>query len=216
MRDIQNATNGLEPELDKFEYGGISGYSGESEFKNPFDEAQEMELAADLLEVADEAELDQFLANLIRRASQSAGLLLPRSTGRSLVEALKGAVKKASPHLGRAIGTHLNWGRGGDTGANLASQAARAFGLELEGLSPEDQEFELARSYVRFAGDAVKRAMTMRTASPQGAARSAIVAAAQQHAPGLINTTPDRVHRFDRHNNGRWLRCGRTIVIVNA
>lgn len=216
MRNNRYATNEFDPELDEFEYGNTSEYTGEPELESPFDEAQEMELAADLLEVMDEAALDQFLGNLMRRASQATGSLLQTSTGRALGGILKGAARKALPHLGRAIGTYISGSNGGDIGARLASQAGRAFGLELEGLSPEDQEYELARRYVRFAGSAAQRAATMNSASPQRAARNATAAAARQHAPGLLRKTQDLAPSSGRRDSGRWLRRGRTVIIVNA
>lgn len=43
-------------------------------------------------------------------------------------------------------------------GSNLASVAGSALGLELEGLSPEDREFEAAKQFVRFAGQTVSNA----------------------------------------------------------
>ncbi len=42
----------------------------------------------------------------------------------------------------------------------LASAAGRMFGLELEGLSVEDREFEVARRLVRFALTATKNALS--------------------------------------------------------
>ena len=46
----------------------------------------------------------------------------------------------------------------GSGGAKLCTRAARIFGLELEGLSPDDKEFELAQHFIRFAADAVRHA----------------------------------------------------------
>jgi hypothetical protein len=58
--------------------------------------------------------------------------------------------------------------------------------MELEGLSEEDQEFEVARQFVKFAGEAAKQAaQAPANVPPQEAAKSAVVTAAQQHAPGL-------------------------------
>ena len=54
---------------------------------------------------------------------------------------------------------------GASIGSGLASAAGRVFGLELEGLSREDQEFETAKRFVRFASEAVKDAAS---ASPAG------------------------------------------------
>src|SRR5690606_26467642 len=63
MHDTNTANVQDTLELESFEYSDFQ--QGESEV---FDEAQEMELAAELVAVGDEAELDQFLGSLIKQA----------------------------------------------------------------------------------------------------------------------------------------------------
>ncbi len=61
--------------------------------------------------------------------------------------------------------------------------------MELEGLSPQDQEFEVARRFVRFAGSATKKAVQAPPhVPPQQAAKKAAISAARKHAPGLVKT----------------------------
>ena len=51
--------------------------------------------------------------------------------------------------------------------------AGRAFGLELEGLSPEDRELAAAKRFVRFASEAVSEAIAAsRSQDPAAAARA--------------------------------------------
>ena len=64
--------------------------------------------------------------------------------------------------------------------------AGSALGLELEGLSNEDREFEAAKQFVRFAADTVKNAVAQPQSNPVAAAAAAIQQAAQVHAPGLL------------------------------
>jgi len=67
--------------------------------------------------------------------------------------------------------------------------AAQIFGLELEGLSPEDKEFELTRSFVRLAADAVRHAAAAAlppSVPPQAIASRAATEAARHWAPGLL------------------------------
>jgi hypothetical protein len=140
-------------------------------------------------------------------------------TGRALGGILKGAAKKALPVVGGAIGGAIGGSAGGAIGSRLASGAGRLFGLELEGLSPEDQEFEVARQYVRFAGSAAqKAALTPPNVPPQEAAKTAAVAAAQQYAPGMIRgkarSTP--MAAGGQRRTGRWIRRGRNIIIENV
>src|SRR5690606_8772690 len=67
------------------------------------------------------------------------------------------------------------------------------FGLSLEGLSPEDQEFEAAKAFVLFAGDAARNAaLTPPRLPAEAIARIAAARAAQRHAPGWLRLTARR------------------------
>ncbi len=162
-------------------YGELSGATG------VFNEMDELELAAQLLEVTDEAELDQFLGSLLSTASGAIGGALRSPVGNAVGGILKGVAKKALPAAGAAVGDWLAPGRGGKIGSQLATAAGNLFGLELEGLSAEDQEFEVARNFVRLAGAAVENAaQAPSNAPPAAVAQKAVAAAAQQYAPGLL------------------------------
>jgi hypothetical protein len=200
----------FEPESDEFEY------SDGGEFESTLDEATEMELAAELLEIVDEEELDQFIGNVLRSAGRAAGRALRTPTGRALGGLLKGAAKKALPHLGRAVGSYLGGRTGGDVAARVASHAGRLFGLELEGLSPEDQEYEVARRFVRFASDAAQRAAQSPSSSPQQTARDATIAAAVRHAPGFLSTSDAPQFSPKSRGEGRWIRRGDKIILIGA
>lgn len=126
-----------------------------------FDEVEEMELASQLLEVQSDAELDEFLGKLVKRAASAAGKFIKSPVGKQLVGALKGVAKKALPIAGAALGNMIVPGVGGAIGGKLASAAGSMFGLELEGLSQEDREFE-----VRCADQSKLRSTPLIT--PQG------------------------------------------------
>ena len=121
-----------------------------------FGETEQMELASELLEVTSEAELDRFLGDLISRAGRAVGKVVESSEGQAIGSILKGAANQVLPGIGSAVGCYFGGPAGAKVGSNVASAAGRAFGLELEGLSSEDRDFEVARRYVSFAGDAVK------------------------------------------------------------
>lgn len=162
-----------------YEYEG-EGLYGESE--SPLNEVQEMELAAELLEVSNEYELDHFLGKLISSVKKGAGGFLKGGLGKSLGGLLKGAAKAALPMIGNMIVP--------GAGGAVASKLGGMFGLELEGLSPQDQEFEAARSFVKFAGEAAQNAANApAVGSPQQIAKTAIIQAAEKHAPGLLRVT---------------------------
>jgi hypothetical protein len=153
----------------------------------PLHETHEMELAAELLEVTNEEELEEFLNNVFRAVGSTIGRFARSDTGRALTGILRGAARQALPVVGGAVGSWVAPGRGGAIGSQLAQQAGALLGLELEGLSPQDQEFEAARQFVRFAGSAYANAATTPPgAPPVSAAQQAAAAAAQAFAPGLM------------------------------
>jgi hypothetical protein len=204
-------------EADQFEFPEEFEDSGEAEGESPFGEAEEMEHAAQLLELTDEAELDKFLGNLIRRAGSLVGRAVRSPLGRQLGGMLRNVAKQALPRAGAALATRF--GAPPRLGAQLASTAGQLFGLELEGLSPQDQEYEVARRVVRLAGAATQQAVAApSTIPPQEAARAAVVAAARRHAPGLLGgaAKPSTTGPGARARSGRWIRRGRNIIIVNC
>ena len=200
------------------EFGQEMETYGEYSQEGPLSEAEEMELAAELLTVQNEAELEQFLGNLIKKA----GGFLKSGIGRQITGALKGVAKSALPMLGAAAGNFIVPGIGGAIGGRLASAAGGMFGLELEGLSFEDQEFEVAKQVVRLgAAAASNAAQAPPNAHPMQAAQAALTSAAQQFAPGLLRpgTSPSNQQqqqkRRCRHTKtGRWVRRGQEIVLL--
>lgn len=94
---------------------------------------------------------------------------------------LKGVIKKALPIAGGALGTFVGGPLGTTIGSKLASMAGSAMGLELEGLSHEDREFEAAKQFVRLASDAVSKAVsTPPSANPNTTAQAAVASAARR------------------------------------
>jgi len=175
-----------------------------------FSETDELEFAAEFLAVQNEQELDRFLGDLISRAGRAVGTFVRSPTGQALGGILKTAAKQVLPIAGQAIGGAIGGGRGAQLGAQAAAAAGRMFGLELEGLSPEDKEFEIAKSFVRFAGETVRTAVTARgPASPPTLAKAAAARAATRYAPGLLRSATPAL-------SGRWVRHGRNIVVVNS
>jgi len=227
MHDIDRTQLEFESDLDEFEsdqyeYVQAPPYQNEAA---AFSDADEMELAAELLATSDEQELDQFIGKLIGHAGEAAGKAVKGKTGSKLGNFLKGALKKVLPTVAGAAGTLFGGPLGGIAASKLASSAGKAFGLELEGLSPEDQEFEAARRFVRFAGEAAKQAGKVAGAidDPQEAARKAVITAARKFAPGLlrpaVNPMQSEVQapRGDRPGHaGRWIRQGQKIVLFGV
>lgn len=196
----------------------------EGEQEAVFSEEEEMTLAAEMLEIQDEAQLDEFLGKLVRRATRAVKGFVASPVGKHLVGILRGAAKRALPIVGTAVGGAFGGPAGAALGGKLATGAGQLFGLELEGLSPEDQEYEVARRYVRFAGTAARNTAAAGGSAPPAAATTGAVAAARRHAPGYLRGRRpvgaggphDPRHRgcSCKAQGGRWFRRGRYIVLA--
>src|SRR4051812_13887619 len=153
MATYGNPLTEYNPQMEGYEF------EQQEQGEHVFNEEQEMELAAELLEVSNEQELEQFLGSLISSAGKALGGIVKGPIGKTLGGALKGLAKTALPIAGGALGTFFGGPVGTAIGSKLGSFAGSALGLETEGLSAEDREFEVARQFVRMAGDAVKTAL---------------------------------------------------------
>ena len=78
----------------------------------------------------------------MRKVARSVGSIVRSPLGQAIGSRLKGVIKTALPLAGTALGTMAGGPLGASIGSGLASTAGRAFGLELEGLSHEDQELD--------------------------------------------------------------------------
>lgn len=200
------------------EWGYEAGEVGYGEGEGPFSEEEEIEMAAELLSISEQGELDQFLGNLLKKASRAAGKLIRSPTGQALGGLLKKAAKKALPMVGKAVGTYFGGPAGGAIGSKVATAGGQIFGLEVEGMSAEDQELQVARRFVRLAGDAATKAAQAPAGPPQQAARAALAAAARTHAPGLLRGggVGAGVMSARRGRSGRWIRRGNKIILLGA
>jgi uncharacterized protein (DUF697 family) len=221
---MQNPLSEYNPEMEMFESEQFE-WTGETNGE-VLGEGELMELAAELLEVRDEQELDRFLGDVFKKVKAFAG----SPAGKAIGGMLKGVLKKALPIAGKVAGSFFGGPLGGTIGGKLGSMASNLFEMELEGLSQEDREFEAAKQFVRFASEAVKNASSAPGGNPVAIARSAIAAAAQNHAPGLLNgrvsmspmssmssmssSMPSQAAGFGRPRSGRWRRIGPNKIIV--
>jgi hypothetical protein len=195
------------------------------------DEATEVQLASELLEAQSSGELDRFLGDVFGQAAgavgRAAGAFVRSDAGQALGGILRDAARQSLPVLGRAAGQWLGGSSGGDIGADVARAAGDYFGLELEGLSEQEAEFEAYRAFVRFVWCAALLAASgPRDYSPSTTARRAIAEAARRYAPGLLSWFTDgdrpRATGFGRGrasiggNEGRWQRRGGSIVLLDV
>ncbi|WP_046246521.1 hypothetical protein [Hymenobacter terrenus] len=127
----------------------------------------------------------------------------------------------AGGKAGGYAGTQAGQWAGTQAGNWLANNAQKVFGLELEALSPENQELEIARSFVRFATDVTRRANHALRRNPNlslGAlGRQVLSASAPQYAPGLLNGSQQQLSGPSRRaRRGTWERRGGVVVLYNV
>ncbi|WP_433612665.1 hypothetical protein [Prescottella agglutinans] len=181
--------------------------------------SEEMALATELLELTSDRELDRFLGDLVSSAVSAATNFAKSDAGRAVGGLLKSAAKQVLPQIGKAVGDYISPGTGGDLGAKAGSWLGSKLelGLDVEGLSPEDRQFETARAFVRFANDAASRTARTPTSVPApDAARRAVADSARRHLPGLLQVTAGPGSGANRRMSGRWVRRGNNIVILGA
>ncbi|RTQ52504.1 hypothetical protein EJV47_05695 [Hymenobacter gummosus] len=169
--------------------------------------------------------LVNFGKNTLPQLATQAGGKAGGSLGGRLGAAVGGRLGATGARLGTALGTRAgSWAgskagqwAGTQAGDWLASNAQRVFGLELEALSPENQELEIARSFVRFAGDVTRRASQITRQNPgisiAALGKQVLISAAPLHAPGLMSGAGGL---GGRRNRGSWVRRGNSIVLYGA
>lgn len=195
---------------------------------SPFSEEEEAELAFELLSVHSQEEMDEFLGKLIKRAGRRLKRFV-RKPFKYIKKGLRKVAKFALPIAGGVAGSFFGGPLGGALGGKLGKAASRFFEIELEGLSPEDQEFEIARRFVRFSGAAARNAMkNTRRMPPAAATKVGFKQAARKHAPGMLKPRRPAGHQRKRRpakarraaggatgiTSGRWLRKGNRIVLL--
>jgi hypothetical protein len=111
------------------------------------------ELAAGLLDVVNESELEEFVGGLVAETARNAGRRIPPASAQALVTSLAKTAEQTLPALTVALGDDR-----GPAAPMAAQAAARIFGFEPEGMSAEDRDFEIARRFVRLAQAAAVRA----------------------------------------------------------
>jgi hypothetical protein len=180
-----------------------------------FNEITEMELASELLSISNERELDYFFDGLFKKAVGWGAKLLRSPSGKVLKKLLRKVLKKGLPVLGATAGTAIGGPLGAQVGGAVGDKASALFELELEGLSNEDKEFEIAKVFVRFAGNLAKEANDHMTGNAQQDARYALIEAAKRYAPGLI-VNKNGFQNKRMQSSGSWYRRGNKIIIVGA
>jgi hypothetical protein len=96
-------------------------------------------------------------------------------------------------------------------GTALGGAASNLLEVDLEGMGPEEQEFEMARRFVRLASSAAEEAAN----APLGLSPNAAAVAAVRNATSQLSGQQMQPRRH-RKRSGRWLRQGDQIVLLGA
>lgn len=159
-------------------------------FESFFSEAEELELAAELLAISSEEELDLFLGKLFKgigRGLKKFGRFVGKKVLPALGKGLKAIGKVALPIVGKALGSFIPIpGVGTAIGGAIGTAVSKALELEFSGLPSEEAELEVARRFVRIAVTAANQAALANPhANPEAVANAALMAAARMHMPNF-------------------------------
>ncbi|MEO7497682.1 MAG: hypothetical protein ABIT83_11365 [Massilia sp.] len=166
--------------------------------------AEETELAMELLSVSSEEELDQFLGKMFKsawRGIKKVGSAVGKIAA-PLGGALKGLAKVAMPFVGGALGSFIPIpGVCTALGTALGGALSKAMELEFEGMDGEQQEFEMARRFVRIASSAAQQAAQAAPGrDPHEVVRQALADAMRSHLPAM----PEPVTGRWRQRRAAW------------
>jgi len=196
---------------------GRARTAGSRAAASAFSDDEALDLAAELLGVASEAELDQFLGSLIKKAGKGLGKIAKFAA--PLASVLRPIAKAALPMVGTALGSFIPVpGLGSMIGGTVGSMVAKA--LEMEVAGAEDRELEAATRFVQLAGAATQQAAQAPPgADPRSVARGAVLAAARDQLPHfntIAAAQPPAVAGGAHPESGRWMRRGRTIIVYGV
>jgi uncharacterized protein (DUF697 family) len=182
-------------------------------------EAEEVELAMELLAVSSGAEMDQFLGK-IWKGIKKVGSFVGKRVLPTLGKALKAVAKTALPLVGGALGSFIPIpGVGTALGTALGSAVSKALELEYGELNPEEAEFEMARRFVRIAATAAQQAASAPASmDAEIAVNEALVSAARRHVPNidLSKLKPYSAGTGTPRTSGRWIRNGGNITLLGV
>ncbi|MDM0026609.1 hypothetical protein [Variovorax saccharolyticus] len=195
---------GYSPDFDLFEDTDAAGpATGRASRKAVVFDTESAGLAAELLNAADGPHLAATLRRLVRVHAAPAAV---GPAAAELVALLRGAARQALPLVTAATARQAG---------TTYKRMGRFFGIELEGLTPEDQEFELARRFAQLVREAARQlARAPAGLPPAAAARWAAGRAARRLAPGWTQVR-DAAGAATSTSAGRWVRHGAGVTVLN-
>ncbi len=203
-----------ETEYDEYEFGGeeLEGEYEGFELEGVFSEAEEMELTNELLNVSSDAELDQFLGKAFKRIARKVKKF--RRYAKPAWSIFRKIGKRVLPYAGAAVGTYFGGPAGAAAGRRLGQFAGSRLEMELVGMNEEEQEFEVARRFVRSINAAAKQAVKAPAGvNPNVVAQKAASSALKKYLP-LGSKAGKVTSKRIRGRSGRWVRRGNSIVLL--
>lgn len=191
--------------------------------KSPFSESESLELAAHLLDVKSEQELDHFLGDLVSKAWKGI-----KQVGRTVAQVakplgnvLKPLVKTALPIVGGALGSFIPIpGVGTALGSAVGGMIGNAIGDEVGEVEGLHRDIEVAKRIVDVAGSAARTAaQSPPGADPHAAALAAVLKAVQQRMPQLAQQLQQLQAQANPRTAGRqgqWIQRRNRIEILGA
>lgn len=184
---------GYNPDFDLFEDASAAGSATRHASRKAvvFD-TESAGLAAELLNAASGQHLAATLARMVRAHAR------PAASGPAvteLVNLLRTAARQSLPPVGGATARPAS---------TTYKRMGRFFGIELEGLTPEDQEYELVRRFAQLTREAARHLSRAPAGlPPASAARWAAGRAARHLAPGWAQVL-GATRALPSASAGRW------------
>ncbi|MBX3327259.1 MAG: hypothetical protein U0223_02865 [Nitrospira sp.] len=210
-----------ELEWNEAEFPGAGEVYGEVGFESLLSEAEELELAAELLSVSSEEEMDQFLGKLFKgigRGLKKVGRFIGKKVLPVLGKGLRSIAKVALPIVGKVAGSFIPIpGVGTAIGGAIGTAVSNALELEFSGVNAEEAKLEMAHRFVRMAATAAQQAaMAAPGTDAEVVVNEAIVRAARTHLPHFRIRKAERSGMPGTAGQGRWIRRGDKIFVLEA
>jgi hypothetical protein len=157
----------------------------------PLSEQQEVQLAAEALEILGDKELEEFLGNMLSGVAAGAGRGIRPAVARQLGGALKGVATALLPG-GDLLGSPMAPRPREGAGSKLGQMVDGLLELELEGLDREGAELERARRFVGLAATSARQAaLAPHDVPPRHVVQTALARSLEEHVPELLERALD-------------------------
>lgn len=175
-------------------------FEADDEFEFEMGMDTEESLAYELLTQDSEAEMEQFLGNVIRGAARRA-VPLARQAGRFLFNTAKPHLKQAWTGIGNDL---IN--KGTDAARRMVDRGANRLSGELPAVPANRASLNVARKVVQAAQTVGKQMARLPPTAPPSAVKAILSSAAQRYLPsGTANVAGKR---------GTWVRKGNRIILL--